>query len=1272
MASEHRSEDERLAELLAAYQERISQFNADASSDSGLVEHFELTRCIARLGQVSEKMDWNDLDLGSDSVSPDQTAFTEGPQDTNGPAQTIGRFHIEGELGRGGLGIVLLALDPVLKRRVALKIPHLSALLSSSGNNRFEREAQAAARLTHPNIIPLLEVGNVGPIAYLASAFSEGHSLAEWLKGRRAAVPFDEAVALVRDLAKAMDYAHKEGILHRDLKPGNIILEPRPLSTASSSGRENATVASRDSLGSYTPKITDFGLAKIVGESIGETRSGTVLGTPAYMAPEQARGETCKLDATADVYALGAIFYELLTGRAPFVGGSESEILLHVMNDEPTSPKRLRPDLPNDLEAVILKCLEKEPERRYSSAGELAAELTRYLDREPLLVRPIGPAGRTWRQARKYPLTATLLATVAVLLVATTAVTTTAYFQAKASLAREQKLVAEANRNRDEAVASEKRARESEALARSSEQQAKEAQLASQVAEARAEKESVTAKEEANVADKTTEFLVGLFRSADPLGLDSIGLRVSDAEALDSLSALELLKRGRERIETDLADAPKAQARLYETLGSVYGLMARYDDAVTLFDKALELTKAEYGEQSQEAARLLQQIGQVELWTFHTARALELFRTCLLIQEPNLPPSDPGLLKTKFLIAITRSLIHPQLDLEVSKSYLQEILAHRDSLTSTESDRRLLQFVKTVLLYVEMEIQSDERSQLERLRAMSEILDQGESLLVVWLFNYWNASQKARTFKRWDEFEKIYAKIDKLLIDTWGEESNLISALIRGDMASIFMVRGNSRKSLELAVPVMYFALRLLPHHSKLGKILDDTAALLHTKGDFDELRRLLQLARQQGRAVNHYEPGNRWTPCASGSFADEIDRLGNCFTKSRASDPTFLDYGRMNVHARYLTDSGRVADATQVAEPFRSLGAQINRFSQFELLLACEVEAFRENGEFDVMRSKIEEMRVSLRHQNLYIGPDFNHLLSTSIQPVPLRYRGNPFDSRILYFHQYGVMERFEDRYYDSLNACLGLSFPPDHPLIVTMQLAYCRVLDQLGRSDEIENLWRECVDTLRRMLGEDHLKFMIVEADLSEFLARQGQLEEADRRSLWAVEAARKRLPADHPWIEPILRSRAKILSILGKHAEAAPLFEERDTLIAKHYGPLYLEYAEAVVERAECLDKLKQTSEAIRILEAAHAPLAEKLPEKNWRVHWLAGEIARRKAQLDPAYAPAAKEITARTAEILTLAWGDDHELPKRFGKPVPASEHQTVGLGADTSTEQASSP
>jgi serine/threonine protein kinase len=297
-----------------------------------------------------------------------------------GPASlpVIDGYEIGELLGRGGMGLVFKAVQKALKRPVALKIVVSGAHAGAAERARFRTEAEAVARLHDPGIVQIYEVGEQAGWPYLALEFVSGGSLAQQLDGTP--MPPRRAAQLLRDLARSVQHAHEQGIVHRDLKPANVLL------TAAGGA-----------------KITDFGLAKLLDVEQGQTRTGAVLGSPSYMAPEQAGGKVRAIGPATDVYALGAILYELLTGRPPFLGASTLETLEQVRNHDPAPPQVLQPKVPDDLAAICLKCLEKDPAERYPSSAALADDLDRFLRGEATAARKLtlwDQAGRLMRRSQ--------------------------------------------------------------------------------------------------------------------------------------------------------------------------------------------------------------------------------------------------------------------------------------------------------------------------------------------------------------------------------------------------------------------------------------------------------------------------------------------------------------------------------------------------------------------------------------------------------------------------------------------------------------------------------------------------------------------------------------------------------------------------------------------------------------------------------------------------------------------------------------------------------
>ncbi len=320
------------------------------------------------------------------------------------PAE-FGRFRIRRQLGHGGFGIVYLAHDPHLQRDVALKLPRLESVLPPELRERFQREARAGARLDHPNIAAVYETGCVAGIHYIASAYVPGCSLNEWLRERDRSIEFREAAQLVLTLCEAVEHGHRRGVLHRDLKPANVLLVGEAGSAQASAHTPNGCILEGQLL---VPKITDFGLAKLVYDE-GQTRDDAAMGTPSYMAPEQTGDGAGASSAATDVYGLGTILYELLAGRPPFTGDSPLEVFDQVRRQDVLAPSRLRARVPRDLETICLKCLEKDPRRRYASAAELGGDLQRFLSHQPIRARRTGPWGHLIKWAKRRPAIAALL-----------------------------------------------------------------------------------------------------------------------------------------------------------------------------------------------------------------------------------------------------------------------------------------------------------------------------------------------------------------------------------------------------------------------------------------------------------------------------------------------------------------------------------------------------------------------------------------------------------------------------------------------------------------------------------------------------------------------------------------------------------------------------------------------------------------------------------------------------------------------------------------------
>lgn len=374
-------------------------------------QHAEHAEVLTRLWEQWSRYEEETIASGQTLVVGSESLARQREQAPAG--QPFGEYELLEVIAKGGMGVVHKARQRKLNRIVAIKTILAGQFADTEDINRFYSEAEAAANLRHPNIVSIHEIGECDGQHFFSMDFIDGASLGDLV--RENAMPARTAAEYTKTIADAMQYAHQQGILHRDLKPSNILVDDK-----------------------LTPLITDFGLAKQVDGQSQMTMSGTIIGTPSYMPPEQAAGRIDDVDVRSDVYSMGAILYELLTGSPPFRSSSPFETIRQVLETEPVAPRMLNGALPVDLETICLKCLQKEQGKRYQSAEELAAELERFLEGEPILARPIGRMERTWRWCRRNPKMAGLAAATVLAFLATFVTVTVAYVQTTAALAGEK------------------------------------------------------------------------------------------------------------------------------------------------------------------------------------------------------------------------------------------------------------------------------------------------------------------------------------------------------------------------------------------------------------------------------------------------------------------------------------------------------------------------------------------------------------------------------------------------------------------------------------------------------------------------------------------------------------------------------------------------------------------------------------------------------------------------------------------------------------------
>ena len=515
----------------------------------------------------------------------DHQAATVAPEagrlvDSHAPDAVAG-YEVLGVLGRGGMGVVYKARQVGLNRLVALKMILSGDHAGERERARFRSEAEAVARIQHPNIIQIYDIGEEAGRPYFSLEYVDGGSLAVRIHGEPQ--PPREAARIVHLLAGAMDCAHRAGVVHRDLKPANVLL--------TADGQ---------------PKITDFGLAKRLQEGAGQTQSGSILGTPGYMAPEQAEGKNEEVGPPADVYALGAILYELLTGRMPFRAPTILETLEQVRTREPVAPAELQPGVPRDLDTICLKCLQKDPRRRYDGAGALEEDLRRFLGHEPILARRVGRLERAWRWRRRNPRLAALgAATVAIVV---------AWAVSMSALAWGLKL----QKDQTDLAA---------AAARANQEQADRNAAAAQDNEKKAAQSAAAARVSADVANKNADVAVHRV-SKTIVGVElRLNARLFAPDASPELRALgddvlNQMRDGMLGMAKDLEATganPFAGVAIHQEMGDLLKRLGRGEEALQQFRKGRDLAEKIAAEQpDQDKARanlalMIKRLGAMEL-----------------------------------------------------------------------------------------------------------------------------------------------------------------------------------------------------------------------------------------------------------------------------------------------------------------------------------------------------------------------------------------------------------------------------------------------------------------------------------------------------------------------------------------------------------------------------------------------------------------------------------------------------------------------------------
>ncbi len=672
------------------------------------------------------------------------------------------RFEIHQRLGTGGAGTVWRAFDRHLGRWVALKAPHAATIGDA---DRFLHEARTVAGLQHPRIVRVLDAGQDDQGCFMVSELVDGISLADKLK--QSSFGFREAASLVAQIADGLAYAHRMGIVHRDLKPHNILID-----------------AAGD------PFITDFGLAKEWQQHADQlTVEGHIVGTPAFMAPEQARGESLGIEPRTDIYALGVILFQLLTGELPFRGNVDS-ILQQVITRDPPTPRTLLRNIPEELDILCVKCMEKAPSQRIASAELLRDELQRFLRNQPILSRPLGATGRLHKMAKRNPgLTLLGLVAASLMMIIASISVVSAVVVAK-GWNREFGLRVDAELAKQKA----EQAIENESKAR---------QLAIN-AQAAAESNARRATEEALLSQQSLQFLESIIQATDPVSwiLGSQLTAIKDAPQLN-----ELLDTAATRVKTELANQPRVQTRLMDTIANSYRGLGRYVESKQLLEQSQLIRNAAGLERDPaanfEANRNTFYRGLIHQDLAEFDRAEECFQEATSKTTAGTVTDELFIADIEFQLGWLKA---QQRRHDESKSHFERALAIRQRYLPAGSSA-----IKATQAGIE----------IAQAKHMSDLpLDQMESILagddrVSRIASDYLQMLALRSLKNYDAASTIYARIVQQLEETLSDQHPLY-VLAVGEYADLLWHKGDYREALPQIQKAISIGEKLAPSHPKL------------------------------------------------------------------------------------------------------------------------------------------------------------------------------------------------------------------------------------------------------------------------------------------------------------------------------------------------------------------------------------------------------------------------------------------------------------------------
>ncbi len=1082
----------------------------------------------------------------------------------------LGKFELIEAVGRGACGTVYRARDTQLQRIVALKVPRSGRLATDEDLDRFVREARNAAQLQHAGIVPVYEVGHSDTFPYIVSEYVEGVTLADALTARR--FGSRESAKLVAQVAAALEHAHAQGVVHRDLKPSNIML------TADGS-----------------PRVMDFGLAKRDAGEVTMTIEGQVLGTPAYMSPEQASGQAHHVDGRSDVYSLGGILYELLTGELPF-RGNQRMILHQVLHDEPRSPRSLNDRIPRDLETICLKAMAKEPPRRYQTARAMAEDLALFLTGQPITARPVGRLDRTWRWCKRNPVVAGLSACLLTALVAGATIST--YFAVDAVQQKDQALFerarALAERNR-----ADENARQKEAAALDANRRRAEALTAQEEAERQkrlAESHAEQATRESLSAQNVVNFLVNLFRSSDPIGLQGTGFR-RDAEVAGTVKILDVLARGEEGIQKQLENEPVLRTKIMRTLGEVYLSLGEFDHSEKLLRDALRIQKDQLPATDPDQALAHFDLG----WCLHLksryAEAETEYRVALDLQQ-RLPESTP---RKPLLLAATEFHLawlladNGHKDGEVERLFRDAIALRKQNLPPNDPDISIAEFGLYAMLW--------NRGEGELLKEFTRSPSVGLDFKLQ-CYAQWIAAQRARSQMDYAGAVKTYQS----LVETASRHlppNHPVTGLLLADMAGLYQEKGDYADGEKVADQAFGILQRSVGPHARLIDPLRVYAEAMERQGAYVKAARAF---RDAATIADLRNPG----------AADFLRvQLMLCLARQGKHDEALLEYkavkkpddmgvNRAVGHVfRELGDYQPAIDHYRRALNLASAGNDAFHELEFSIEVA---DCLRDLGLYDESRKMRDATKLKfaqvLSADILESLPRHNYGLLSHCAKLCLDF-GEPQRARRALELAMEAERKFRKQ-------------PADHPAVAMRKIEIATAWRQSGNLAAAQEECRQALDMLTRHLGESHALVAECMLKLSRILVAQGQFDagvEIDRR---AIQVLRKLADPPLLWLASAEMQLAEALGSQGQRADAVAALQAAVGQL-RVMPALHPDKLDATVALGRALLAAENVEQAKRLASDARNELCDKLPHRSFRLaqldEILAGCLLREKNLAEP---------------------------------------------------------